>query len=89
MADSIIVFDGVCVLCSRWVGFVLRRDRAGRFKFAAMQTPTGRELLTKHGIDADDPLTFLVIEDGNRYRLFGQRPACLVPTTEVADRFLH
>jgi len=24
MADSIIVFDGVCVLCSRWVDFVLR-----------------------------------------------------------------
>jgi predicted DCC family thiol-disulfide oxidoreductase YuxK len=133
MADSVIVFDGVCVLCSRWVGFVLRRDRSGRFKFAAMQTATGRVLLTKHGIDADDPLSFLLLEDGrgytdtdaivrilrafgpgwrfvalllsivprfirdplyrwiarHRYRLFGQRPACLVPAADVADRFLH
>lgn len=133
MADSVIVFDGVCVLCSRWVGFVLRRDRSGQFKFAAMQTPTGRDLLTKHGIDADDPLSFLLLESGrgyadtdaivrilrsfgpgwrflallvsivprfirdplyrwiarHRYRLFGQRPSCLVPAADVADRFLH
>jgi predicted DCC family thiol-disulfide oxidoreductase YuxK len=133
MAHSVIVFDGVCVLCSRWVGFVVRRDRVGRFKFAAMQTPTGRELLTKHGIDADDPLSFLLFEDGrgymdteaivrilrrfgfgwrvvallvsivprcirdplyrwiarHRYRLFGQRPSCLVPAADIADRFLH
>jgi predicted DCC family thiol-disulfide oxidoreductase YuxK len=45
MADRIIVFDGVCVLCSRWVDFVLRRDPLGRYKFAAMQTARGRALL--------------------------------------------
>lgn len=67
MADSIIVFDGVCVLCSRWVDFVLRRDRAGRYKFAAMQTSSGRDLLLAHGIDPDDPLSFLLLEGGARY----------------------
>ena len=45
MADSIIVFDGVCVLCSRWVDFVLRRDLRGRYKFAvescSKPQPTG------------------------------------------------
>jgi predicted DCC family thiol-disulfide oxidoreductase YuxK len=61
--DKIIVFDGVCVLCSGWVNFVLRRDYARQFKFAAMQTSTGRDLLSKHGIDPDDPVTFLVIDD--------------------------
>jgi predicted DCC family thiol-disulfide oxidoreductase YuxK len=48
MADRIIVFDGVCELCSRWVGFVLRRDRQSQYKFAAMQTPIGRDLLIAH-----------------------------------------
>jgi predicted DCC family thiol-disulfide oxidoreductase YuxK len=62
MADRIIVFDGVCVLCSHWVGFVLRRDRQGQYKFAAMQTPIGRDLLIAHGIDPGDPLSFLLLE---------------------------
>lgn len=62
--ERIIVFDGVCVLCSGWVGFVLKRDRRANFKFAAMQTPTGRALLAAHGVDPDAPSTFLVIDDG-------------------------
>jgi predicted DCC family thiol-disulfide oxidoreductase YuxK len=133
MADSVIVFDGVCMLCSRWVDFVLRRDLYGRYKFAAMQTASGRALLIEHGIDPDDPLSFLLLEDRkgytdtdaivrilrsfgpgwkfiallvsivprfvrdplyrwiarNRYRTFGRRAACRVPTADIADRFLR
>jgi predicted DCC family thiol-disulfide oxidoreductase YuxK len=133
MAASVIVFDGVCMLCSRWVDFVLRRDPHGRYKFAAMQTASGRALLIEHGIDPDDPLSFLLLEDEkgytdtdaivrilrsfgsgwkfiallvsivprfvrdplyrwiarNRYRMFGRRAACRVPTADIADRFLH
>jgi len=133
MADSIIVFDGVCVLCSRWVGFVVQRDPRGQYKFAAMQTQSGRNLLVAHGIDPDDPLSFLLLEGGGaytdtdaivrilrtlgsgwrvaaallsivprfvrdplyrwvarrRYRLFGRREACVVPTADIADRFLR
>ena len=133
MAASVIVFDGVCVLCSRWVDFVLRRDLQGRYKFAAMQTASGRALLIEHGVDPDDPLSFLLLQDGkgytdtdaivrilrsfgpgwklmgllvsivprfvrdplyrwiarNRYRMFGRREACRVPTPDIADRFLH
>ena len=59
-----IVFDGVCVLCSAWVGFVIKRDRVREFQFAAMQTESGRALLAQHGIDPDDPVTFLVIDAG-------------------------
>ena len=29
---AVIVFDGVCVLCNGWVGFLLRHDRAGRYR---------------------------------------------------------
>lgn len=133
MADSIIVFDGVCVMCSRWVAFILRRDRRGQYRFAAMQTPSGRSLLVAHGIDPDDPLSFLLLQGGTgytdtdaivrilrsfgggwrvaavllsivprfirnplyrwvarrRYRLFGRRETCVVPTADIADRFLH
>ena len=67
MTHSILVFDGVCVLCSHWVSFVLRHDRQGRFQFAAMQTTTGRKLLLEHGIDPDDPNSFLLFEQGRGY----------------------
>ena len=67
MSHSILVFDGVCVLCSHWVGFVLRHDARGVYKFAAMQTPTGRQLLIEHGIDPDDPNSFLLLEQGRSY----------------------
>ena len=61
---GVIVFDGVCVLCSRWVDFVLRHDRTGRFRLAAMQGTQGRALLLAHGLSADDPVSFLLVQDG-------------------------
>lgn len=61
-AGAIVVFDGVCVLCNGWVDFLLRRDRRGRFRFAAMQSPAGRRLLAGHGLDPDDPASFLLLD---------------------------
>ena len=61
-ACAVIVFDGVCVLCNGWVGFLLRHDRRQRYRFAAMQTPAGRQLLTDAGLDPDDPASFLLVE---------------------------
>lgn len=57
----IVVFDGVCVLCNGWVRFLLRHDRRRRFRFAAMQSETGRALLSAHGLDPDDPASFLLV----------------------------
>ncbi len=62
--SAIIVFDGDCALCSGWVRFLLRRDRDQRYRFAAMQTPSGRALLLKHGLDPDDPSSFLLLDGG-------------------------
>src|SRR5687768_11651322 len=67
MLDRVLVFDGVCVLCSHWVGFVLAHDRHRLYKFAAMQTATGRELLRSHGLDPNDPQSFLLLEGGRGY----------------------
>jgi len=69
MPDSppVIVFDGVCRLCSRWVRFIVRHDRNARFRFAPMQSAPGRELLLAHGLDPEDPLSFLLVEGGVGY----------------------
>ncbi|NHF64239.1 DCC1-like thiol-disulfide oxidoreductase family protein [Xanthomonas hortorum] len=61
-APATIVFDGVCLLCNGWVKFLLRHDRRGRYRFAAMQGQTGRALLLQHGLDPDDPLSFLLVD---------------------------
>jgi predicted DCC family thiol-disulfide oxidoreductase YuxK len=63
----VIVFDGVCLLCSRWVDFILRHDRDGRFRLAAMQGNHGRGLLAAHGLSADNPVSFLLVQDGCGY----------------------
>jgi predicted DCC family thiol-disulfide oxidoreductase YuxK len=65
--ELVIVFDGVCVLCNGWVHFLLARDPAGRFRFAAMQSPVGRTLLAQYGLDPDDPTSFLLIDAGRAW----------------------
>lgn len=66
MAD-IIVFDGVCHLCSRWVQFLLKHDRKKLFQFAPMQGETGKRLLQQGGLNPDDPVSFLYSQDGQLY----------------------
>jgi predicted DCC family thiol-disulfide oxidoreductase YuxK len=66
-APPVIVFDGVCLLCSRWVRFLLKHDHAARYHFAAMQSDSGRKLLLAHGLDPQSPLSFLLVQDGRGY----------------------
>lgn len=66
-AQSVVVYDGVCLLCSRWVRFLLEHDHDGRYRFAAMQSDSGRQLLQRHGLDPDSPFSMLLVEDGRGY----------------------
>lgn len=43
--SEIILFDGVCNLCNGFVQFVISHDPAGRYKFAALQSDVGQDLL--------------------------------------------
>src|SRR4029077_19103431 len=52
---GLILFDGVCVLCSRGCGFVSKRDRRGYFRFVPMQLAEGRPLAEQLGINPDRP----------------------------------
>jgi len=72
--DGLILFDGVCVFCSRWVRFVIRNDRHRLFRFVAIQSETGRRLADRYGIDPDAPETNAVIMDG---RIFFKSDAAL------------
>jgi predicted DCC family thiol-disulfide oxidoreductase YuxK len=62
--DGLILFDGVCVFCSRWVRFVIDRDPERRFRFMAIQSEPGRALAVRYGIDPDEPQTNAVVWGG-------------------------
>jgi len=64
---GLIIYDGVCVLCSGWFKFVSRRDARRIFYFTTIQSDFGRGLAQKLGIDPDDPQTNAVLLDGNVY----------------------
>ena len=127
----IILFDGICNLCSRSTTFIIRHDPVGRFHFASLQSEAARALGDEYGFDPADLDTVVLIERGrvytksdaavriarrlsgparrgysarhlprplrdalynlvarNRYRWFGQRAECIVPTPELRARFL-
>ena len=130
-SSGTILFDGVCNLCNGFVQFVIRRDAAAYFRFAALQSEEGQKLLKDHGLPTQKFSTILLLENGqlytqstaalrifrklglgwkllsllrvvpaflrnplynfvsrNRYRWFGQRESCMLPTPELKTRFL-
>jgi len=48
----VLFYDGVCGMCDRAVQFVLRHDRAARFRFASLQSDFARAVLARHGCQA-------------------------------------
>ena len=63
----LIYYDGLCGLCDRFVQFVLRRDRAARYRFAPLQGSTAQERVPA----TLDPRTSqtVILEEGGRFRL--------------------
>ena len=64
---ALLVFDGVCVLCSASARFILKRDRAHRFRFATAQSQLGRALFRHYGLDAQTFETNVVLIEGCAY----------------------
>jgi predicted DCC family thiol-disulfide oxidoreductase YuxK len=64
--SRIILFDGVCNLCNNSVQFIIKRDSAGYFKFASLQSETGQTLLKKHHLNTDLN-SFVLIENETAY----------------------
>lgn len=64
---SIVLYDGICGLCNRFVRFVIRHDHSGRFYFAPLESPFAQEILARHGLGGSSLDTVvLVIAAGTR-----------------------
>lgn len=128
-SGPIVLFDGVCNFCDAAVNLIISQDKAAVFRFAALQSDAGRELVAKYEIPADVD-SVILIDEGKaflhsdaairiaqklgsgklltifavlprfirdwfyrlfakyRYRLFGKKDACMMPTPEIRARFL-
>lgn len=128
---AIVLFDGVCNFCNGAVNWVIERDPADYFKFAALQSTAGETLTARFGIDRLETDSVILVENDKvytystaalriarkldgiwswtyifiaipkpvrdilykvfakyRYRLFGKREQCMLPTPELRSRFL-
>ena len=126
-----ILFDGVCNLCNGFVRFVIARDPAARFRFAALTSPAAARVLREAGGTPPLADSMILIEEGRvfmrsdaplriarglsfpwpllyafivvprfirdriydvvaarRYRWFGRRDVCMIPTPDLKQRFL-
>lgn len=77
----LLLYDGVCGMCSALLQFVLARDRRAVFVFAPLQGDLGRETVRHHGGDPDALSTFYVVAN---YRT----PAAAVLTRSRAALFV-
>jgi len=129
--DGLMLFDGLCNFCSTSVNLALALDRRSVLRFCPIQSPYGRALASQHGLDPDDPSTFVFFDRGtpqfrstgalalaarlpapwrwaanlgvvprtwrdrvydwiaaHRYRLFGRRAVCRLPSEKERTRFI-
>ncbi len=66
--QDILLFDGVCNLCNGAVNFIIDRDPAGKFKFAALQSDFGQEQLEKLGFNKEDFDSLVLLSQDKVYK---------------------
>lgn len=128
--EKIVLFDGVCNLCSASVQFIIKHNSRKNLSFASLQSDFGRSQLSKFQA-SPEVKTIALIKDGriffrsdavleickdlnglypmlfvfkvvpqpvrdwvynyaakNRYRWFGKKDECWIPTPEWKSRFI-
>lgn len=59
---AIVLFDGTCGFCDATVRWLIARDRRAALRFAALQSPTGQQLLRQNGLPHDWDQSLVLIE---------------------------
>jgi len=64
---DVVIFDGICNLCSHSVQFILRHEAKPEILFASLQSPPGARLLREFNFNPDEAKTFVLISGGHAY----------------------
>jgi predicted DCC family thiol-disulfide oxidoreductase YuxK len=85
--NQIILYDGVCGLCNRFVQSVLKRDHDDRFRFASLQSPFARTILARHGaaLDELDTVYTVLNYDQPAEKLTSRSDAAIAILSELGD----
>ncbi|WP_375239253.1 thiol-disulfide oxidoreductase DCC family protein [Aurantibacter sp.] len=130
---SLILFDGVCNLCSSSVQYVIEHDKSNRFVFAALESNLGKLIIKQYHIDPSKTDSILLYRKNkgvkskstaailiakhldfpafllypflivpafirnwvydfvakNRYKWYGKKETCWIPTPELQSKFLE
>ena len=62
---KIIIYDGVCGFCNKWVQFILNNKPDNHIRFIAYQSELAQSYIDKYGID--DINSIILIEGGKLY----------------------
>jgi len=68
IGNPVVLFDGVCNLCNHSVQFIIKRDRAKKFRFAALQSQYGQSQLRKLNISQEAIETIVLIVGDKCYQ---------------------
>lgn len=64
---KIVLFDGVCNLCTGTVRFIIKRDKKDQFRFASLQSDVGQQLMEDRNIDSTTNNSIILIEPDMAY----------------------
>jgi predicted DCC family thiol-disulfide oxidoreductase YuxK len=67
-ANPIVLFDGLCNLCSSSVQFIIKHDSKVYFRFASLQSPLGEHQLRKMGLPANQLYSVVLIKEGRSFQ---------------------
>ncbi len=66
-SNPVVLFDGICNLCSSSVSFIIKHDRKRLFRFAPLQSNTGRKIIEESGFRKEGNDYLLLVEKGKIY----------------------
>jgi len=76
---TVIIYDGMCRLCSGSMAWIARRVTQDRIRFAPVQSAEGAEALRSAGLNELNPNSFLVIRRGELL----QKSAAVIATLDM------
>ena len=64
----IILFDGECNLCNKFVDTVIRVDKQHKFRFDSLQSNKSKQALASFGMNPENLGTVIYMRDGKLYK---------------------
>jgi predicted DCC family thiol-disulfide oxidoreductase YuxK len=67
LKNSVVLFDGVCNLCSRSIQFIIKHDKKKQFRFASLQSSFGQKIMKQFDLPINELNSFILLQGNNIY----------------------